>query len=120
MTFASDRDQLANLSNVALFVCVWVRECPNFQNYKTLRFSRAYWVRECPRAVTLSFSISFDEQLYASRSRAFASVFFTRSAARPRRRVRPDRNLKEPGAEIALQRSGFESPARSSSALPRS
>src|SRR5829696_8008241 len=63
---------------------------------QTLRFSRAYWVRECPRAVTLSFSISFDEQLYASRSRAFASVFLTRSAARPRRRVRPDRNLKEP------------------------
>jgi len=59
----------------------------NLQRYKTLRFSRVYWVRECSRAVTLSFSISFDEQLYASRSRAFASVFFTRSAARPRRRV---------------------------------
>src|SRR5215217_3311018 len=59
----------------------------NLQIYQTLCFSRADWVRECPRAVTLSFSISFDEQLYASRSRAFASVFFTRAAASARTAV---------------------------------
>src|SRR5215207_10281530 len=118
MTFASDSGTNLQIYQTLRFSCAYgfanVRTC---KIIKTLRFSRAYWVRECPRAVTLSFSISFDEQLYASRSRAFASVFLTRSAARPRRRVRPDRNLKEPGAEIALQRSGFESPARSSSAL---
>jgi len=45
---------------------------------------------------------------YTLRVREHLRAFFLR--ARPRRRVKPDRNLKEPGAAIALQRSGFESP----------
>src|SRR5215207_2495848 len=86
MTFASDSGTNLQIYQTLRFSCAYgfanVRTC---KIIKTLRFSRADWVRECPRAVTLSFSISFDEQLYASRSRAFASVFFTRAAASARK-----------------------------------
>src|SRR5215207_9817442 len=89
----------------------------NLQNIKRCAFRVRIGFANVREQLRFHFRSVLMSSYTLSRSRAFASVFLTRSAARPRRRVRPDRNLKEPGAEIALQRSGFESPARSSSAL---
>ena len=98
---------------------------PNLQIYQTLCF-RVRWVRECPyflnhKNVVLFACVLgpyFRQQLrfhfrsvlmssYTLRVREHLRAFFMPFyAARPRRRARLDRNLKEPGAAIALQSQG--------------
>ena len=101
----------------------------NLQNYQTLRFSCAYGfanvrickiIKRCAFRVRIGFA-NVREQLrfhfrsvlmssYTLRVREHLRAFFYALRRAAARRVRPDRNLKEPGAAIALQRSGFESP----------